>query len=190
MSKLLERSVLWLTRTRAFESWLRWMAARGSLRLIYRTEDDADYVRYLDRYYIFRLEWRGRGLFAFFLHRFWASDQDGVHDHPWPNASFVLTGGYHEEGADGVKRWHGPGAVKLRGAELQHRLTIDPAQRGQVWTLFAHGPKWRRWGFVRDGQWRAAMDSDHPPLIEGIFLPRIIGNNVDSSKVVDNASEG
>jgi hypothetical protein len=88
--------------------------------------------------------------FGVFLHHFVASDEPWrMHDHPWSWAfALVLAGGYREWrlGADGIERsrWLGPRRINVvRGF---HRVELRGGR--PAWTLFVHGPKVRRWGFL------------------------------------------
>lgn len=81
------------------------------------------------------------------LHHMHESDLDGLHDHPWPWASWVLSGGYWEHAPEG-KFWRWPGHLRFRSAKALHRLELDPNTRKEVWTLFLMGPRQREWGFV------------------------------------------
>jgi hypothetical protein len=99
----------------------------------------------LHRYYLV-----GSGnTFGVFVHHFVASDEEWrMHNHPWRWAfALVLAGGYREWrlGADGRQRsrWLGRGRVNLVGGFHRVELAGRPA-----WTLFVHGPKIRRWGFL------------------------------------------
>lgn len=159
-----------------FRMWLRWMEQRGSHKLIrrlYKPErGEEGWEPYLDRYYLLRFSWRGRPLLGVFLHRFWASDQEGVHDHPWPNASLILAGGYSEQDADGTVRWCPAGAVRCRQAQVFHRLTVPKELSGRTWTLFLHGPRQRPWGFLRGGGWDEADDGGERTSFRGVVFPR------------------
>lgn len=91
--------------------------------------------------------------FRLVLHHMHQSDSDGHHDHPWPWASWVLSGGYWEDTPAGA-RWRWPGHLRFRSAKSLHRLILDPNTRKEVWTLFLMGPREREWGFVgRNGEW-------------------------------------
>jgi hypothetical protein len=87
-----------------------------------------------------------------FLHHFVASDEETLlHDHPW-NWAFgvVLRGGYYELRRDrlglSTRRWLGPGRVNVILPGVFHRVELRGAQ--PAWTLFVHGRKVSRWGFL------------------------------------------
>lgn len=108
---------------------------------------------YLERYYLGGV----RGWHAY-LHRFVDSDPDrGLHDHPWDRAlSLVLVGGYDEVrgAADGTStcRFVRPWRInRLRGGDF-HRVVLRAGR--PAWTLFAHGPRTKGWGFLRNGVYR------------------------------------
>ncbi|MCB1875406.1 MAG: hypothetical protein KDH88_05470 [Chromatiales bacterium] len=102
---------------------------------------------YLERYYLFRL-----GGWTVYLHRFVASDPDrGLHDHPWSRAFGVLLSGGYRELRLGPQnqireRRLGPGRFNLVKGEDFHRILLSPGER--AWTLFAHGPRTKGWGFM------------------------------------------
>lgn len=126
------------------ERWIKWMEARGSHRSISR-----DGTPYMERYFLLRL-----GPFALFLHHFVDSDLDDVHDHPWAWARLIIKGSYREHHHDGTStvcpRWN----FIFRVARELHwvELNSGPGPR-DVWTLFAHGPRVRQWGFMDAGKW-------------------------------------
>jgi hypothetical protein len=102
----------------------------------------------LHRYYLV-----GRGnTFGVFLHHFVASDEAWrMHDHPWRWAfALVLAGGYREWrlASDGRQwsRWLGRGHINIVSGTDFHRVELPRAR--PAWTLFVHGPKVRRWGFL------------------------------------------
>lgn len=119
--------------------FLLWLTARMPVEVI--TQDNRPYM---ERYYVGRL-----GKNEFFLHRFLASDPDrGLHDHPYAwSWSLVLVGWYMEElrGRVGIRT-----AVVKRfnwiAADKFHRVILPLGT--EVWTLFAHGPRVKSWGFV------------------------------------------
>lgn len=83
-----------------------------------------------------------------YIHRYARSDKDDPHDHPWPNATLIVSGWLVEESFDGAE-WSGsetllPGTIVARGANECHALTA--CAPGTV-TLFATGAKERDWGF-------------------------------------------
>lgn len=108
-------------------------------------------------------------LFNIYLHRILRSDDDrALHDHPWINASVVLSGGYWEvlpeltpERTFPVppqrKAWRKPGSIVLRWPTAAHRLEVvdgGPA----TWSLFITGPKVREWGFWCPRGWKKWTD--------------------------------
>jgi hypothetical protein len=88
-----------------------------------------------------------------FLHHFVGSDRPTeLHDHPWSwSLSVVLRGGYAEErrrrhDRTVRRRWVGPGGFNLLLPGIFHRVELCDGR--PAWTLFVHGPKVRRWGFL------------------------------------------
>lgn len=160
---------------------IRFMKRRGCFRMIHRRNQDTDEIeKYLNRGYIFRSKW-----FGLFLHQFWTSDPDHPHDHPWPNFTFVLKGGYHEFSVDGTSKWRGPGFMKFRQAQLFHRISIGPHTGGSSWTLFARFKRVRPWGFITPDGWMDATlygEKYGAPVeqagedfeIKGHLFPRVI----------------
>ena len=119
---------------------------------------------YLDRLRVVSCPW-----FGLYLHWFRTSDDDCLHDHPWPFLTIILRGGYWEgtpgpgRGRATVSRWHGPGSVRVRPARWLHRIAIDPAHKPV--TLVLRGRVGRVWGFeTRDGwiPWRAYAQRPPP----------------------------
>lgn len=136
------------------------------VRVIYR-----DQKPLITRYYLFSTRWiedsdffqHHCGLMALLrplsqrlvIHNAHESDADGLHDHPWPWASWILSGGYWENTPLG-KFWRWPGHLRFRPASAFHRLILDPEKTGdkEVWSLFWMGPRQREWGFLlEDGSW-------------------------------------
>ena len=148
------------------EWFFRWMERRGSHRSISR-----DHQPYLERYYLFK----GFGRCALFLHVFFASDIDDVHDHPWPWFRIILSGWYREYHHDGSSTLCGPGNIIFRSARELHRVEIV---KGPVITLFGHGKRTRRWGFMVRGKWTMAHGQGgktyQPPRTKGWLLPRVV----------------
>lgn len=112
---------------------------------------------------------------AIYIHVFTQSDDvRAAHDHPWPNCSVVLSGGYWE--------WRGQyptqrvlrctGDVVWRRARSAHRIEVITAGDGKIvpaLTLFLTGFKTRSWGFWCPGQrwvpWREYTQPDNTGLI-------------------------
>jgi hypothetical protein len=149
-----------LRRKRWFERLAEKLTARGRRRMI-RRERDGRQEDYLERFYILSTSWVG-----IYLHRFWASDDDGLHDHPWHSISVLLDGSYFEEEPERQGVPYGPTVVrrrspmhpifKVRSKHAAHRITVDREKPG-AWSLFIRfGLKRRTWGFYRDRQWQAA----------------------------------
>ena len=99
---------------------------------------------YMVRVYIGH--WRGWRLY---LHRFLTPDGERwLHDHPFDGFAMVLTGGYIEEvlpelGAEPrvyQRRW----LNRIPRAKFHRISSVLP----DTWTLFAHGPHRKRWGFL------------------------------------------
>ena len=158
-----------------FERWQEWMYARGSARMISRPNEAGDGVEdYLERFYLLKIAGR-----ALFLHRFYRSDILDLHDHPWDWGHVVVRGGYYEHHLDGTEVWHGVGnpwwSFVLRvHAEVMHRVELEPKRAEYAWTLFWHGKRYHRWGFMVDGAWVAARDSGNENMQKtvGFVFPR------------------
>ena len=138
-----------------YERLATFLQRRGRHRMIWRTETLPDGVEidlpYLERWYIIRTQ-----RFGLYLHRFWASDEDGVHDHPWNNFSWILTGGYWENLPDGQRLWRPAGFKKYRTAEEFHRIDVPAGGEGHTWTIFGRFKRRRKWGFWEKEGWKAA----------------------------------
>ena len=116
--------------------------------------------KYLERYYLVRTRW-----VAIFIHRFWASDEDPVHDHPWDNVSWVVKGGYFENLPDGQRLWRGPGYKSFRTAEEFHSIEIPAGNEGKVWSVFVRFRRRRKWGFWCQDEWKeAAYQSENDEI--------------------------
>lgn len=86
-----------------------------------------------------------------YLHEFRRSDDDrALHDHPWPNTSYVLRGRYREHTPEGIYE-RVAGDVVSRPAEALHRVELYPGETAV--TLFMTGPKVREWGFQCPQGW-------------------------------------
>lgn len=131
------------------ETLVKWLEKRGRARMIRRQEHKSgNWIDYLKRHYLIRVKWLG-----LFIHQFWSSDEDGVHDHPWDNMTFVIRGGFYEELADGQVLWRGPGFWCYRRAEQFHRIILKPGTEGKVWTVFIRFKRRRKWGFLLEKKW-------------------------------------
>jgi hypothetical protein len=71
-----------------------------------------------------------------------------------------LKGGYYEwtpvfdqqgNKLSEVRKWHGPGSFRLRGADSYHRIELDPSI--ECWTMFMPGPQQKEWGFLVNDEW-------------------------------------
>ena len=147
------------------ELWNEWMHERGSAKMVIREGRD-----YLERRYLLRL---GHA-FAAFLHTFWMSDPDPLHDHPWPWGRLILRGRYREYYLDGTFKDFGPGhIVWRRDAMALHRVELLTES---VTTIFWHWERCRVWGFLLDGEWRPTPEEgqDGRPW-SGIIFPRKLG---------------
>jgi hypothetical protein len=86
-----------------------------------------------------------------YLHRFLRSDDDrALHDHPWDNRSWVLSGEYVEHLQDGSTATRFEGDVIERRAIEAHRVELVT---GPAVTLFFTGPIIRSWGFYCPKGW-------------------------------------
>lgn len=131
--------------TRWFERLGAWLETRGLMRVIPdHLNPDRDY---LQRYYLIggpRHRW-----FTLCLHKILVSDDDGLHDHPFCYASFILDGSYVEHTPKGsfLRR---PGSFRFRSSRSFHRLELKSKC---VWSLFFMGPRTRGWGFLTKRGW-------------------------------------
>ena len=126
---------------------------RISGRLPCRIIESEPGAPYLERYFIARLfGW------TVYLHRFVASDPrgTGLHDHPWRLAiSLVLSGGYWElrhagfnlDGPIAETRSVRPGRLNIIHGTTFHRVVLG--EGCTAWSIFAHGPYAKGWGFLR-----------------------------------------
>lgn len=145
-----------------------WIVKRASKIMLARKPDfvigpnKAD--PYLERWWVIP---RNK-LFNIYLHRFYHSDDDrALHDHPWINLSWLLSGEYTEvtpfhirdglgvlrmlDGEPYVKRAiRRAGALVFRRPTQAHRVELHD---GPVLTLFLTGPVVREWGFLCPKAW-------------------------------------
>lgn len=138
-----------------YERLAKFLEKRGRHRMIWRDEPQEDgstiSTPYLERWYIVRNKY-----FGLYLHRFWASDEDGIHCHPWNNFSWIIEGGYWENLIDGQKIWRERGFKRFRAAEEFHKLEIPNGQAGMTWTIFGRFRRRRKWGFLKTNTWYPA----------------------------------
>ena len=141
------------------QNTLHWFTKRlrGLLASRIRVIMDRDNNQpYLIRYYLF-LKDRGNFPFNVVLHKILKSDQDDLHDHPWPWISIILKGGYWEHMIRKKRpQWRGFGSISFRSSRTLHRIELRRDVEDKelpCWTLFVMGPKGRVWGFVKDGTW-------------------------------------
>lgn len=135
----------------AIASWLfarlQRTAARAPDFIIGKPDD-----HYLRRWFVIP---RNR-FFNIYLHQFLRSDDDrALHDHPWWNFSFLLSGRYveHTIPAGGINRRieYRAGDLKFRRATAAHRVELID---GACWSLFITGPRIRDWGFHCPHGWK------------------------------------
>lgn len=158
------------------ERWLEafgsWLMKRGSWARIMRAPylrgshkpNEAGDQPYLDRFFLFRLQ----GVCGVFLHRFWASDEADLHDHPWDNLSLILRGELVEHYHDGTHQHLRPGAMRVRCARELHRLELMGTS---AWTLFIYGPRYRDWGFQRPEGWQRVPYQPAKSGLRGWLFP-------------------
>lgn len=91
-----------------------------------------------------------------YLHRMLRDDDDVLHDHPWDNTSYVISGGYIEFGPHGEQHLRQPGDMIGRMAKDAHSLHLLNG-RPSV-SLFFTGPKIRDWGFHCPKGWVSWQD--------------------------------
>lgn len=98
------------------------------------------------------------GDFGIRIHHILYNDHDrAFHDHPWPNTSVVLKGGYWElmpENPDQdpsldkilySRVWRKPGDVVVRKSTSRHRLELPTGETAH--SMFIMGPWEQDWGF-------------------------------------------
>ena len=155
-----------------FDRWCAWMQARGSCKITKLSDGgrSGEPVPYMERYYLLRI-----GGWALFLHRFWASDPEQPHCHPWNNVKMILAGFYYEMGADGIYHQRTAWRPTYRSAEVFHRVVIPQAMEGKVWTLFAHGRRFREWGWLDGKRWVPSPANQRDSVeYRGRLFPRLI----------------
>lgn len=101
---------------------------------------------YMTRWLLLSTKW-----FTIRLHLFRRSDNDVMHDHPWPFISILLWRGYFEETPKG-KRWYIPGSILYRPAVWIHKVILK--NNLPCLTLCVTGKKVREWGFHCPERWK------------------------------------
>ena len=109
--------------------------------------------------------------FNIYLHEFRRSDDArALHDHPWFNVSFVLSGGYYEHSVDfrGNRLCHIriAGDLVFRSPWKAHRIELLQCYNTEkqdfveytCWSLFITGPRLREWGFHCPAGWKHWKD--------------------------------
>lgn len=155
------------------DRFLDWISRNGGSRMIKR-----DGKPYLERFYVLKTK-----PLTIMIHKFWASDPDEPHDHPFNWASLLLRGGYREYGVDGKSVVRYPFSFRFRRAEEFHRIEALPNDFCPGWTttLFFTGKRRRDWGFLRGDKWIPASEYDRQEVeiqgrdfvVEGIFFPKV-----------------
>jgi hypothetical protein len=122
-------------------------------------------MKFLERKTIYGCDARGDGDSAYMtrltifsckfgqlcLHKFYRSDADELHDHPWTFWTFILWRGYIEHTPAGRRRiW--PLTLHRRPATWQHRVELVNGK--PAITLVAMGRRVRDWGFVTKWGWQ------------------------------------
>jgi len=137
--------------------FFNWLDRRGRKRVIMDRQNNEPY---LERYYVL-FNTRKHFPFNVFIHKFLKGDPDDVHDHPWPYATFILSGGYYEwvptfnpytkEKVGETRHWRGPGHFRISSPTNYHRIELKEGVT--AWTLFMPGPHKREWGFLVNNKW-------------------------------------
>ena len=123
---------------------------------LYRTRDGVS-----ELYLVRRMLLPRNRYFNVFLHQFFASDEEGLHDHPCDFLLIGLKGWYWEDTFAGTTEREA-GRVRLMTAETFHRIVVPRGQEGAVWTLAIRGPNRKTWGFLEPGLedgWRRWNDA-------------------------------
>jgi hypothetical protein len=133
---------------------LTWLFLGWAKRYISHNPDPDFTVRQMKEVYLKRWWIIPRNkLFNIYLHEFIRSDDDRAkHDHPWHNASWVLSPkGYLEHLEDGRVVHRRGGAKVFRRAAAPHRVEL--IDNLPVLSLFFTGPVTRVWGFHCPNGW-------------------------------------
>ena len=136
--------------TYLFISWDWSMDKLGKKRIIL---DRAGKDPYLIRYYLLFKERRNFPI-NIFIHKIIKSDEEDLHDHPWPFWSFIIRGGYYEttltSKQEKTTTWYPPGSwIKVKSNHL-HRIQLK--SNSPCWTLFIPFRREKKWGFLKSVQ--------------------------------------
>ena len=146
-------------------AFLERLSARLPKRTIYRNHTVGDAPElYLERFYL----WRGKSV-GVYLHRFWASDEEGLHDHPWHSVTRILCGGYYERTVEGQRFITKLAGWRLMPMQMFHRIQLPKRFAGKTWTIFIRFKRQREWGFLpkeSDIAWRRVPYSGQEHLLD------------------------
>ena len=146
-SAILEDTQAGRTRRARLAEIARRVAADYAPDLEVRRGKTGDGPLYLLRWWLERSQTPQGGQFGYYLHRFDHDDDAGLHDHPWPSASLLLTGELEETHGAG-RRTIRAGDVCVRTAHFRHRLTLPRDHEGRpmaACTLIATGQRQKPW---------------------------------------------
>lgn len=114
-------------------------------------KDTAHHARvvYLDRIRLLQTPW-----FGVYLHRFDGPDpRPELHDHPWPFATMVIWGGYHELrqdiGRPASRHMEHRRPFRPRRLRLTEAHTIVVLDRAGTRSVVLVGRRQREWGVLR-----------------------------------------
>lgn len=118
-----------------------WAHRRRAVRYIWVVRNDQLVVNIV-RYYILKLPFM-----EVYLHQFFESDDDILHNHPWSFLTLFLAGGYTEELARRKKRVLSAWRLVFREASFKHRVLMADGNRGKTWTCVIAGRRGKIWSF-------------------------------------------
>ena len=135
--------------------FLHFLEKRGRMRLIPSRDGSGAWMK---RYYLLfkgtsvtKDAWYKKLIpFNAMIHHVVESDEEDLHNHPWPFFVFILKGGYWEYTPKG-KFLREPGFFALRFPSHFHRIKLVNEKEGS-WSFFVRGPKTRNWGFIVDNE--------------------------------------
>lgn len=128
-------------KSRIAKRFIDWAHRRRAVRYIWVVRNDQLVVNIV-RYYILKLPFM-----EVYLHQFFESDDDVLHNHPWSFLTLFLAGGYTEEFTRGHKRVLSAWRLVYRKASFRHRVLIAEGNRGKTWTLVMTGSRGKVWSF-------------------------------------------